>query len=118
MSGFSLAELSGQSVGRISAFRATPLWKEMATLAPTLTREMEAINGLDRSLERYRKVSAATLLLVGTASASHLVAASKELQETLPDVRTVLLDGQAHVANLAAPAVVAREVSEFLLAGS
>lgn len=100
----------------VAALQQTPLWEEMAALAPTLTREMEAINGLGGNLERYHELSVPTLLLLGSLSASHLEAASKGLQETLPDARTVLLDGQAHVANLTAPDLVAREVTGFLLA--
>ncbi len=57
-----------------------------------------------------------TLLLVGTASSADLKTASSGLEDTLPNVRTVLLDGQSHVANLLVPDVVAREVIEFLLA--
>ena len=104
------------SADELSAFQATPLWKEAVELAPTFAREVEAINRLESNLEPYRKVSMPTLLLVGTASAAHLRDASRGLQDTLPNVRTVLLDGQAHIANLLAPDLVAREVSNFLLA--
>lgn len=108
----------GLSDDDVSALQATPLWKEMVELAPTLTRELEAIIGLDSNLERYRELSVRTLLLVGTASSADLKAASSGLEDTLPNVRTVLLDGQSHVANLLVPDVVAREVIEFLLANS
>ena len=100
----------------VSALQATPLWKEMLELAPTLARELEAINRLGSNLERYRELSVRTLLLVGTASSADLKAASSGLGDTLPNVRTVLLDGQGHVANLLVPDAVAREVTDFLLA--
>ncbi len=99
----------------LSAFRETALWKEMAALTPTLMRELEAINRLGPSLERYRKLSVETLLLLGTVTPTHLEVASRALEEALPKVRTVLLDGQSHAANLTAPDLVAREVTDFLL---
>lgn len=104
------------SAAEVSAFQATPLWKEAVKLAPTFAREVEAINRLKSDLDRYREVSMPTLLLVGTASTSHLKDASSGLQDTLPNARTVLLDGQGHIANFLAPDLVAREVSDFLLA--
>ncbi|MCZ6714033.1 MAG: alpha/beta hydrolase [Deltaproteobacteria bacterium] len=104
------------STAEVSAFRATPLWKEAVELAPTFAREVDAINRLQSNLEPYREVSMPTLLLVGTVSAAHLKDASSGLQDTLPNARTVLLDGQGHVANLLVPDLVAREASDFLLA--
>lgn len=100
----------------VSAFRATPLWKEAVTLAPTFAREVEAISCLKSNLVPYRELSMPTLLLVGTASVAHLKEASSGLQDTLPNAKTVLLEGQGHIANLIAPDLVAREVSDFLLA--
>jgi len=106
------------STAEVSAFRATPLWQEAVKLAPTFAREVEAINRLKSDLKPYREVSMPTLLLVGTASAAHLKDASSGLQDTLPDVRTIRLEGQSHIANLLAPDLVAREVSDFLLASA
>ena len=86
------------------------------TLAPTFAREVEAISCLKSNLVPYRELSMPTLLLVGTASVAHLKEASSGLQDTLPNAKTVLLEGQGHIANLIAPDLVAREVSDFLLA--
>lgn len=105
----------GLSGAEVAVLQTTPLWKRMVELAPTLPREMDAIRQLRFDLERYRSLSARTLLLVGTASPPHLKTASSGLQDTLPDARTVLLDGQSHIANMLAPDLVAREISEFLL---
>ncbi len=103
------------SEDEVSALRATPLWKDMVALTPTLTRELEAMTRLGTSLDRYRDLSVPTLLLLGTATSADLNTASRALEEALPDVRTVLLEGQGHAANLTAPDMVAREVADFLL---
>lgn len=101
----------------IEAIQQTPLWPQMVALAPTLTRELEAIRDLDGDPEPYRAVSAPTLLLVGTESSAALKAGSNDLQATMPRARTLWLEGQAHIANLLVPDRVAREVAAFLLEG-
>ena len=111
-----LREAVDMSDAELSALRATPLWSGMVALAPTWARELEAIERLGPGLERYRDLTARTLLLLGGATQPHLRLASSALAEILPNVRTALLDGQGHFANLAAPDLVAREVADFLLA--
>ena len=90
-------------------------WKEMAALTPTWAREVEAIQGLGTGLERYRELAVPTLLLLGTATSDHVRAAATALEAALPDARTAPLEGQAHLANLTAPQLVADAVAEFLL---
>jgi pimeloyl-ACP methyl ester carboxylesterase len=104
------------SAGEISALRQTPLWKQRATLTPTWTRELEAIDRLGPSLDRYGQLAAPTLLLLGTATAAHHQVATTALAKALPDARVVLLQGEGHVAHLTVPDTVAKEVTDFLLA--
>lgn len=102
----------------LATFGATPLWKKMAALTPTLTRELETVDRLEPSLERYRQLAAPTLSLRGTATQAMHKAASNALENTLPDVRTAQFAGEGHVANLTAPGMVAKEVTDFLLVRS
>src|SRR4029453_13738776 len=57
--------------------------------------------------DRYRDVSAPTLLLWGSETEHHPSFATRDLERTLPNVRSVRLEGQGHLANLAAPNLVA-----------
>ena len=102
--------------GELAALRTTPLWKKMAPLTPTLTRELETVDLLGPSLERYRQLAAPTLSMRGTATQAKHKTASSALENALPNVRTAQFDGEGHVANLTAPGVVAKEVTDFLLA--
>jgi pimeloyl-ACP methyl ester carboxylesterase len=99
----------------IAGFRASPGWKALAALTPGWTRELIALDQLDSNLERYRQVEAPTLLLLGANTQPHHRRASAELAKVLPNSITVQLEGQGHTANLTAPDVVAREMSDFLL---
>jgi pimeloyl-ACP methyl ester carboxylesterase len=111
-----LRDIVHLSAEEIAALRPTPLWKQMAALTPTWMREMEAVDRLGSSLERYRQLEASTLLLLGTATAAHHQVATTALAKTLPAVRVVHLQGEGHVAHLTVPDMVAKEVTDFLLA--
>src|SRR5262249_41733685 len=111
-----LRDLVHLSAEEIAALRPTPLWKQMAALTPTWTRELEAIDRLGPSLERYRQLAAPTLLLLGTATAAHHQVATAALVKTLPNACIVRLQGEGHVAHLTVPDRVAKEITDFLLA--
>ncbi len=101
---------------RIPSMRATPDWTRAKALAPTWTREIEEIDKLGPSLDRYRTLSAPTLLLLGSESAAHpLKDTSEALSRKLPDARLAEMSSQGHIANLRAPALVAARVRAFLL---
>lgn len=102
------------SEAEVSLLKSTPIWKQMLEVAQTLPRELAAIQALPPDLRRFREVGVPTLLLVGTESKAELRDGSSALARTLPDARIHRLEGQAHVANMLAPAEVARVVAEFL----
>jgi len=102
---------------RIPSMRITPEWAQAKALAPTWTREIEEIDRLGPSLDRYRTLSVPTLLLLGSESAPHpLKDTSEALSRTLANARLSEMSGQGHIANLRAPALVAERVRAFLLA--
>jgi pimeloyl-ACP methyl ester carboxylesterase len=111
-----LRDIVHLSAGEISALRPTPLWKQSAALTPTWMRELEAINRLGPSLDRYRHLTAPTLLLLGEATAAHHQVATTALAQTLPDARVVRLQGEGHMAHFTVPDIVAKEVNDFVLA--
>jgi pimeloyl-ACP methyl ester carboxylesterase len=99
----------------LCSFRSTPLWAQMTALVPTFIREWDALFELAPTVERYRSISAPTLLLWGSETADHPSFATRVLESTLPNVRSARLDGQGHMANLLAPDLVARMVTTFLV---
>ena len=112
----SLRELIAMSDEEITGLRAaTPLWEGLVQLAPTFTREIAAIAELPLGAERYSVVTAQTLLLVGAQTPDLLSAGNRALQSVIPTSQIVLLENQAHGAQLLAPELVATEVRSFLL---
>jgi pimeloyl-ACP methyl ester carboxylesterase len=59
-----------------------------------------------------------TLMLVGTESPPRMRKASEAIARALPDVRVEELSGQAHLAQILAPDVLAGAVDRFLSANS
>lgn len=115
------AELFFREEGRLAdqgiAFLKTlPEWDAMVALAPICVREWDAILDARLSVDQYRVLPTPTLLLAGSENLDHPSMATESLSATLPDVRTALLQGQGHMANRAAPALVADEVRAFLAA--
>lgn len=99
----------------LSSFRSTPVWAQTTALVPTFIREWDALFELAPTVERYRSISAPTLLLWGSETADHPSFATRALENTLPNVRSARLDGQGHMANLLAPDLVAQMVTTFLV---
>ena len=109
-------EEAGLPEEQLSALRSTPLWTQMVTLAPTAHREWEALLETGLTVERFGEISVPTLVLTGTVTEDHTSFVTRALRSTLPDARIELLDDQAHAAHRMAPGLVARKVTDFLLA--
>ena len=95
----------------------SPVWSKMAAIASTWTRELEVIDQLDPSLQRYAALTTSVLLLLGATTQPHHKVATNALAAILPNAQTVELQGQGHAAHIAEPLMVARVVTQFLLDG-
>lgn len=98
----------------VAALRSTPEWETMVSLAPICVREWDAILDARLSVDMYRDLSTPTLLLAGSENLDHPSMATEPLATTLPDARTVVLDGHGHAAHRIDPTLVADEVRAFL----
>ena len=99
----------------IAAMRATKAWPRLRTLAPTWIREIEAMDALDPTVDRYAAITCPILMLAGSLSPEHpLRDASRALAKVLPNVRVHTIEGQGHVAMRTAPEQVARLIEDFL----
>ena len=110
-----LNKFAGVTSDQIQAIRSSPFWPKMASLAPSWVREVEAIEELGPSLDRYRDLLIPTLLLSGTLSPKYpLQDATGALGATLKHVQISRLEGQSHDAHSRAPTLVAERVAAFL----
>lgn len=98
----------------ISAFRSSPGWKVRAAFAPTWAREMRALNAFDSERAPFAKITCPTLALRGEYSPAWLREGAQRFQQVLPDARLEDLPGQGHDAAGTAPALLAREVLNFV----
>lgn len=99
----------------IAAMRASKAWPRLCALAPSWVRELEAMDGLDRSVDRYAAISCPVLLLVGSMSPEHPMRdAARALAQVLPDVRVETMAGQDHMALRNAPEMVTCLIERFL----
>jgi pimeloyl-ACP methyl ester carboxylesterase len=99
----------------IAAMRATKAWPRLCTLAPTWIREIEAMDALDSTVDRYAALRCPVLLLVGSLSPEHpLRDASRALAQVLPNARVEIIEGHGHVAMRTAPEQVAQLIKDFL----
>jgi pimeloyl-ACP methyl ester carboxylesterase len=92
-------------------------WEVRLRNAATLPRELGAEGDYVFRPERFRGMTAPTLLLVGGESPPRELANARGVAAGLPDARVVILPGQQHAAMYAAPELFVREVSRFLEAG-
>jgi pimeloyl-ACP methyl ester carboxylesterase len=88
---------------------------EMGEVLPTITREVQEVQRLDSTHERYRTIAAETLLLCGTNGPLFLRDALHRLAAALPNTRIVELPKLDHNApDLNAPDVIANQLRRFL----
>ena len=108
--------LTGKAAA-IADLRASKAWPHLRTLAPSWTRELEAMDSQPASLENYRALTCPTLLLRGSLSPEHpMQDATSALAWVLPNVRVGTITGQGHMALRGAPQMVARLMTGFLSA--
>ena len=99
----------------ILAMRVSKAWPRLRTLAASWIRELEAMDTLDPSVDRYAALDCPVLMLVGSRSPEHpLRDASRALAAVLPNAWVETIEGQGHMATRNAPEQVARLIESFL----
>jgi pimeloyl-ACP methyl ester carboxylesterase len=105
----------GMPPEEIELLRSQPdAWAVRLRNAPTIPRELRALQQYAFLPERFRSMRTPTLLLVGSASPGRELENAKVVADALPDARVVSLPGQQHVAMYTAPEVFITEVVRFL----
>lgn len=88
--------------------------KEMHAMMPTTPKEVREVLRLDSTGEKYRSITALTLILNGSKSPNYLTNAFKTLEKYIPNVTYKVLNGFDHNApDLSAREEIARELKVF-----
>jgi pimeloyl-ACP methyl ester carboxylesterase len=106
-------EIAGMSEDEVSGMAASPSWRARVDTAQTIPRETRAEDTYRLPMDRTRRMSVPVLLLVGGDSPEIFRRTAAKLERLLPDVRTVVMPGQQHIAMYTAPDLVVAAVREF-----
>jgi pimeloyl-ACP methyl ester carboxylesterase len=98
----------------LAGLRALPSWQGRIASAHALPRELRACVEAALDAEQAARISVPTLLMTGEVSPDPSKAAIDAVAAALPDVRTVVLEGQEHVADILGPEVFAEHLFAFL----
>jgi pimeloyl-ACP methyl ester carboxylesterase len=99
----------------LAAYRSLPAWQRRVQAAHTLPRELRALRDREAlDLDHLRRITAPTLLLLGSDSPTFAKAEVERIAGTLADAHVTVLEGQQHIAIDLAPEMVADAVLSFL----
>jgi pimeloyl-ACP methyl ester carboxylesterase len=104
----------GTTDDELRGLRTQPAWQARVAAAHTIGRELQATAGAGFDPGQAGAITAPTLLLVGADSQDPARTDAPTVAAALPDARTVVMDGQGHLADVLAPEVVAGHVLAFL----
>jgi pimeloyl-ACP methyl ester carboxylesterase len=109
-----LTEVAGLTAEQVEQSRSLPSWAGRVAAAHTVVREEEVSATYRFDPSRFAGYDVPALLLDGTASPPALREATARVAQALPNSRVVPLVGHGHVAMLADPGLVAREILGFV----
>lgn len=105
---------SGRTPAQVDAMREEPDWPDKVDAAPSLLRELDAVEAFDTDLGRFSTIGVPTLLLVGGDSPPSVHDEAEALRDTIPRSRIETLPGQGHVAIDTAPELFLDRTLAFL----
>ena len=109
-----ITRIVGVPQSQYEAMRANPTFPMFKALAPGWVREIQQIEKLGTSLDRYRAIESPVLMLLGTETSGNLKNSTAALSRVLKNARVSALAGEGHLALRTAPALVAERVRDFL----
>ncbi len=111
-----LRRVVGMSEEDVARYRADPIWPLRVAAAPTIVRELAAESDPAgaASLAALAVVRQPVLQLLGGDSHASFRAATRALDERLPDGRVVVIPGARHAAHHSHPDAVVTAIKGFL----
>ena len=104
----------GFTAEELEQLRAAPSWPRRVAAAPTVAREARAEEAWTLDPGRLGEVTTPTLLLLGDQSPAWASEGTEQIRAALPNAGIAILPGQAHMAHLTAPELLADEIARFL----
>jgi pimeloyl-ACP methyl ester carboxylesterase len=108
-----MREVIGMSPEMLQRFQASPQWANRVAIAHTIVRELRGEDGWAFDPKQFQRLSNPALLLLGSESPDWAKSGTKRVKMALLDSRVHILEGQRHIATVAAPELVAKEVIRF-----
>lgn len=109
-----LTEFAGFGPDDLEAYRASPLWAPRVAAAHTIPREVRAEEDYRPDRAAFAAVSAPVLYLLGSDSPEWARRGADHIASLIPASRTVVLEGQGHMATVTAPELLADEITRFV----
>ena len=110
-----LKEFIRLPLDQIESIRGTAAWSRLFSLMSAWARELEALDAIASDVEVYAAIKCPTLLVRGTRSPTHpFQKAVSALSFSLPNASIAKLKGQGHLGLRSAPALLARQIKQFL----
>lgn len=106
-------EIVGVPPEHMAVVKSSPAWPGRVAAAHTIVRECRAEETYRLPVDRIRRLSVPVLLLLGGASPPFFGKVRGVLEEVLPDIRTVVMPGQQHMAMDTGPDLVVKAVLDF-----
>lgn len=113
-----LREIAHLTPDEVALVEAAPTWPARVAAAHTVSREVRAFGTQAFDTVKAAAIRVPVLLLVGDQSPVDILADPEVIAAALPDARIRTLRGQAHLALVTAPDLLADEVVRFLAADS
>lgn len=104
----------GLTPDQLNAARTASDWGAKVAAAATIPRELRAAQKWNPITKDYQEFTTPTLLLLGSESPEWAKQATKDATALIRDSRTVILQGQGHIATATAPELLGAEVAAFL----
>jgi pimeloyl-ACP methyl ester carboxylesterase len=98
----------------VEMLSASPSWPSRLAAAPTIARELRALEKYDVLQDQRKQFRTPTLLLVGSHSSPHVRNGMESLGKTLAGSSLATLDGHGHFAMDTGPESFVQRVTQFL----
>lgn len=109
-----LVDTGAMTADDFEAFTGTARWPRVLASAPALARECRVEHTWVYRPGQFATITASTLLLTGSESAPEIAELTGRAAAAIPTAEIRVLDGHAHFAYKADPAMVSAIVREFV----
>jgi pimeloyl-ACP methyl ester carboxylesterase len=107
-------EVAGYSEDDIEELARSPVWERRKQVSPTLTRELRSELAFNLDRAALARISAPTLLLLGSESPDWARRSTDAYSEAIPNAEVRILEGHGHGATTSGPRLLATELARFL----